>query len=95
MIFFCYSFAFVIGCSGNLPSVMSKNWQCRRLKLNCTKLKNKCSSKLGKLWALKNSESSRKCRRALKGKQKRELMNFAEKLAGRAVSSLKIIIIIT
>ena len=58
---------------------MSKNPGCKKLKLTCTKLKNKCDSKLGKLWVLNNSKSAKKCKKALKGKSQKKVNEFCTK----------------
>ena len=75
--FFCNAINFVIGCPNNLPSVMSKNKGCKRLKLSCTKLKSKCNSKLGA--ALGNSNLGKICKNALKGNAQKRVNEYCQK----------------
>ena len=77
MIFFCYAFDFDTGCSDNLPSILSKNRDCKIFKLNCAKLKNKCGSKLET--AFRNSKSSKICKKALKGNAQKRVNEFCRK----------------
>merc|ERR1712126_8370 len=71
------------GCPNNLPSVMSKNPGCKRLKLSCTKLKNKCNSKLGA--ALDNSNSAKICKNALKGNAQKRVDKFCQETCNKCV----------
>ena len=72
--FACFVFNFGIGCSNDLPSVMSKNGNCKKLKLECWKLKKKCNSKLGTV--LGKSKSAKKCKKALKGNSNKKVDEF-------------------
>lgn len=51
-----------------LPRRLSKDKNCKRLKLSCTKLKSKCNGKLGS--NLGNSASARKCRKKLSSSER-------------------------
>ena len=78
IIFFWFVSDFVTGvCSDNLPSVISRNSDCKKLKLSCDKFKNKCGSKLGV--ALKNLKSSRRCKKALKRNSQKRVNEFCTK----------------
>ena len=72
-----FVFDFCIGCSNDLPSVMSKNGNCKKLKLACSKLKKKCNSKLGA--ALGKSKSAKKCKKALKKNSNKKVDEFCTK----------------
>ena len=56
---------------------MSKNGNCKRLKLQCSKLKKKCNSKLGAV--LGKSKSAKKCKEALKGNLNKKVNEFCTK----------------
>ena len=51
-----------------LPRKLSKDKNCKRLKLSCTKLKSKCNGKLGS--SLGKSASAKKCRKKLSSAEK-------------------------
>ena len=53
----------LLGCEDLLPPVMKKNAYCKKLKLSCLKLKNKCSDALSV--AIGNSQNAKKCKKAL------------------------------
>jgi len=71
------------GCPNNLPSVMTKNNDCKSLKLSCTKLKNKCNSKLGAV--LDDSKSAKMCKKALKGKTQNRVNEYCQKTCRKCV----------
>ena len=52
-----------LGCRDLLPPVMKKSAHCKKLKLSCLKLKNKCSDALSV--AIGISENAKKCKKAL------------------------------
>ena len=71
---FVCSFA---GCKDALPSKMKSNSNCKKLKMTCTKLKSKCSSKLGS--ALGNSSNGKKCKSALGSLANKRVKEFCKK----------------
>ena len=56
---------------------MTKNNDCKSLKLSCSKLKNKCNSKLGVV--LDDSKSAKMCKKALKGKTQNRVNEYCQK----------------
>ena len=62
------------GCEDRLPSVMKKNSACKRFKLTCKKLRNRCTTLLGH--AIGSSKKAKKCKAALKGKVNIRVKSF-------------------
>ena len=55
-----------------LPKKLSKDRNCKRLKLSCNKLRSKCNGKLGS--SLGNSASARKCLKKLSSSEKNTMV---------------------
>jgi len=63
-------------CKDSLPSKMTSNSNCKKLKKTCSNLKNKCSSKLGT--AIGSSTTAKKCKSALGSNANKKVREFCK-----------------
>ena len=65
-----------LGCKDQLPSKMTSDSNCKKLKKTCAKLKSKCSSKLGS--AIGTSSTAKKCKNKLGSNANKKVRDFCK-----------------